>query len=73
MDFLKTDERRVSRWYFGGIAGSMAACFTHPLDLLKVHLQTQQQGKVSLPAMSAKIYKSDGFTGVFLTGDSVVH
>ncbi|KAL3092884.1 hypothetical protein niasHT_030073 [Heterodera trifolii] len=65
MDFLKADERRVSRWYFGGIAGSMAACFTHPLDLLKVHLQTQQQGKLSLPGMSAKIYKTDGFSGFY--------
>lgn len=27
---------RVEKWYFGGCAGAMAACFTHPLDLLKV-------------------------------------
>lgn len=27
---------RVAKWYFGGVAGSMAACVTHPLDLLKV-------------------------------------
>lgn len=27
---------RQARWYFGGLAGSMAACCTHPLDLLKV-------------------------------------
>lgn len=26
------------RWYLGGIASAMAACCTHPLDLLKVHL-----------------------------------
>ena len=24
------------RWYLGGIASAMAACCTHPLDLLKV-------------------------------------
>lgn len=24
------------RWYLGGIASSMAACCTHPLDLIKV-------------------------------------
>lgn len=29
-------ERRVSRWYFGGLASCGAACCTHPLDLLKV-------------------------------------
>ena len=28
--------KRISRWYFGGIASAMAACCTHPLDLLKV-------------------------------------
>ena len=29
-------ERRISRWYFGGLASCGAACCTHPLDLLKV-------------------------------------
>lgn len=29
---------RLARWYFGGLAGSLAACCTHPLDLLKVGL-----------------------------------
>ncbi|MBN3314260.1 DIC protein, partial [Atractosteus spatula] len=28
-------EKRVSRWYFGGLASCGAACCTHPLDLLK--------------------------------------
>lgn len=28
--------KRVGRWYFGGVASAMAACVTHPLDLLKV-------------------------------------
>ncbi|XP_041072781.1 mitochondrial dicarboxylate carrier [Carcharodon carcharias] len=28
-------EKRISRWYFGGLASCGAACFTHPLDLLK--------------------------------------
>lgn len=63
--FLRADERRVGRWYFGGVAGCGAACFTHPLDLLKVHLQTQQQGKLTLPQMSVKIFKSDGFRGFY--------
>ena len=29
-------EKRMSRWYFGGLASCGAACCTHPLDLLKV-------------------------------------
>ncbi|XP_016354663.1 mitochondrial dicarboxylate carrier-like [Sinocyclocheilus anshuiensis] len=30
-------EKRMSRWYFGGIASCGAACCTHPLDLVKFH------------------------------------
>ena len=30
------------RWYLGGIASAMAACCTHPLDLLKVHTPSKQ-------------------------------
>lgn len=37
---MQTNPNRETRWYFGGIASSIAACFTHPLDLVKVHLQT---------------------------------
>ena len=32
-------ERRA-RWYFGGVATTMAACCTHPLDTIKTILQT---------------------------------
>uniref|UniRef100_A0A7E4VFR8 Mitochondrial dicarboxylate carrier n=1 Tax=Panagrellus redivivus TaxID=6233 RepID=A0A7E4VFR8_PANRE len=58
-------QQRLSRWYFGGLASAGAACFTHPLDLLKVHLQTQQEGKVTLPQMAGKIFKSDGLRGFY--------
>ena len=33
-------DTRVSRWYFGGVAATMAACCTHPLDTIKTILQT---------------------------------
>jgi len=55
---------KVGRWYFGGIAGSMAACVTHPLDLIKVQMQTHS-GKVSMPRMAMKILKSDGIGGFY--------
>ena len=42
------DRKRVARWYFGGLGSAGAACCTHPLDLLKVHLQTQQEGKIGI-------------------------
>jgi len=37
--------KKVGRWYFGGLASAGAACCTHPLDLLKVHLQTAGKEK----------------------------
>lgn len=51
---------KLSRWYFGGLASAGAACCTHPLDLLKVHLQTQQEGKISIMDVTMKIVKTQG-------------
>ena len=31
-----TEQKRMGRWYFGGLASAGAACCTHPLDLIKV-------------------------------------
>lgn len=58
-------EVRLARWYFGGVAGSMAACVTHPLDLLKVHLQTQSVGRVSLVGSTVSIVKSQGVLAMY--------
>ena len=64
----------MGRWYFGGIAGSMAACCTHPVDLIKVHLQTppgqgqdQSQSKVKLSPvrMAVKVVKNDGVLALY--------
>ncbi|KAG8321437.1 hypothetical protein J6590_046612 [Homalodisca vitripennis] len=30
-----SEPKKLSRWYFGGLASAGAACCTHPLDLLK--------------------------------------
>lgn len=54
------EPKRIGRWYYGGLASAAAACITHPLDLLKVHLQTQQSGKMGLVGMGVKVVKSDG-------------
>jgi dicarboxylate transporter 10 len=56
-------EKREPRWYFGGLAGAAAAMCTHPLDLLKVQLQTHQSGKITLPQLIGKVYRSDGVLG----------
>jgi len=57
--------KRVGRWYFGGIAAAISASCTHPLDLLKVHLQTQQGRSIGLIQMGIKVVKSDGILGLY--------
>ncbi|XP_068920160.1 mitochondrial dicarboxylate carrier-like [Petaurus breviceps papuanus] len=57
--------RRVSRWYFGGLASSGAACCTHPLDLLKVHLQTQQKIEMKMTGMALKVVRTDGILALY--------
>ncbi|XP_044527852.1 mitochondrial dicarboxylate carrier-like isoform X2 [Gracilinanus agilis] len=58
-------EKRESRWYFGGLASSGAACCTHPLDLLKVHLQTQQKLKMRMTGMAIRVVQTDGFLALY--------
>ncbi|XP_044103151.1 mitochondrial dicarboxylate carrier isoform X1 [Neovison vison] len=58
-------EARVSRWYFGGLASCGAACCTHPLDLLKVHLQTQQQVKLRMTGLALRVVRSDGLLALY--------
>ncbi|KAJ8283511.1 hypothetical protein COCON_G00023610 [Conger conger] len=58
-------EKRVSRWYFGGIASCGAACCTHPLDLVKVHLQTQQEVKLRMVGMATHVIRNDGFLALY--------
>ncbi|EDL34757.1 mitochondrial dicarboxylate carrier [Mus musculus] len=58
-------EARASRWYFGGLASCGAACCTHPLDLLKVHLQTQQEVKLRMTGMALQVVRTDGFLALY--------
>lgn len=58
------DERRVARWYFGGLASSMAVMVTHPLDLLKVMVQTQKE-KLSIIKTTRKILKEQGILAFY--------
>merc|ERR1711963_507226 len=59
------DRKRVARWYFGGLGSAGAACCTHPLDLLKVHLQTQQEGKIGIVQQTIGIVKSQGALALY--------
>lgn len=60
-----SNQHKISRWYFGGMAGGGAACFTHPLDLLKVTLQTQQEGKLSIFRLTGKIIRQQGVFALY--------
>ncbi|KAL4659215.1 mitochondrial dicarboxylate carrier-like isoform X1 [Arapaima gigas] len=58
-------EQRVSRWYFGGVASCGAACCTHPLDLIKVHLQTQQEVKLKMTEMAMHVVQREGVLALY--------
>ncbi|XP_019744658.1 mitochondrial dicarboxylate carrier isoform X1 [Hippocampus comes] len=58
-------ETRKTRWYFGGLASCGAACCTHPLDLLKVHLQTQQEVKKRMFGMAVHVVKNNGVLALY--------
>lgn len=61
---MKTTPKK-HRWYLGGIASAMAACCTHPLDLLKVHLQTQQQATHNLTSMGIHVVRTQGALALY--------
>lgn len=56
----KMDSELVPRWWFGGIASAGACCFTHPLDLLKVILQTKGQTQGSIFKTTFHVIKENG-------------
>ncbi|KAK6643346.1 hypothetical protein RUM43_004851 [Polyplax serrata] len=58
-------EKKLARWYFGGLASAGAACCTHPLDLLKVQLQTQQEGKTSIIRLTLNIINKHGILSLY--------
>uniref|UniRef100_A0AAQ6A0L4 Solute carrier family 25 member 10 n=1 Tax=Amphiprion ocellaris TaxID=80972 RepID=A0AAQ6A0L4_AMPOC len=58
-------ENRISRWYFGGLSSSAAACLTHPLDLIKVHLQTQQEVRVRMIGMTVNVVRREGYLALY--------
>lgn len=51
------EKKRLAKWYFGGLGSAGAACCTHPLDLLKVHLQTQQDGNIGIVRQTVHIVR----------------
>ncbi|XP_076389959.1 dicarboxylate carrier 1 isoform X1 [Megachile rotundata] len=62
---MEDKTKKLARWYFGGLSSAGAACVTHPLDLLKVHLQTQQEGKLSVVRLTTSIVKNQGILALY--------
>ncbi|KAL2149664.1 hypothetical protein VTH82DRAFT_8316 [Thermothelomyces myriococcoides] len=53
-------------FWFGGSASSMAACVTHPLDLVKVRLQTRTGDMPkSMSGTFVHVVKHNGFRGLY--------
>lgn len=53
-------EKRMSRWYFGGIASCGAACCTHPLDLLKVRRARGSRCPCTRTSAAVRLLVADG-------------
>jgi len=62
---MAEEKKRLARWYFGGLASAGAACCTHPLDLLKVHLQTQQGGNLGVLSQTLSIVRGQGVLALY--------
>ncbi|CAG4979885.1 unnamed protein product [Colias eurytheme] len=58
-------EVRISKWYFGGLASAGAACVTHPLDLLKVQMQTQKGKNISMFKLTGIVLRNQGIMGLY--------
>ncbi|CAM5999712.1 unnamed protein product, partial [Sphagnum balticum] len=52
-------------WYLGGMASIGAVMITHPLDTIKVQLQTQQKVKFGFFGMTVNIVKTTGFFSLY--------
>uniref|UniRef100_A0A0K0FA73 Mitochondrial dicarboxylate carrier (inferred by orthology to a human protein) n=1 Tax=Strongyloides venezuelensis TaxID=75913 RepID=A0A0K0FA73_STRVS len=62
---------RKNRFWFGGFASCVAGFATHPIELIKVHLQTQQVVKIGIIGAIVNVYKLDGMFGFYsgITGN----
>ncbi|XP_064406845.1 mitochondrial dicarboxylate carrier-like [Halichondria panicea] len=62
---VTTVRSKGHRWYLGGLASAGAAACTHPLDLLKVHLQTQQEVVQGFVGTTFNVVKRHGFLTLY--------
>ncbi|KAI4456354.1 mitochondrial dicarboxylate carrier-related [Holotrichia oblita] len=62
----EADQHRITRWYFGGIAATIAHVFIYPLDVLKVGLQTEQiMEKITTARYARYIWETQGLLAFY--------
>ncbi|KAF1785796.1 Mitochondrial carrier domain [Phytophthora cactorum] len=54
-----------SNYTFGGLSAVGAVFFTHPFDLLKIHLQTSKKENLGLTTAVRRILKQQGLRGLY--------
>ncbi|KAH8365392.1 hypothetical protein KR084_012667 [Drosophila pseudotakahashii] len=60
------DEKRLPRWWSGGVCSAIAVTTTHPLDLIKVQLQTQsRKDRKPVSEIIKNIYERGGLSGFY--------
>lgn len=57
--------KKEAPWYLGGMASIGSVSFTHPLDTIKVQLQTQQKAKFGVVGMAGNMIKTSGFLSLY--------
>lgn len=58
-------QSKEAPWYLGGLASIGSVSFTHPLDTIKVQLQTQQKAKFGVVGMADNMIKTTGFLSLY--------
>ncbi|CAF0848113.1 unnamed protein product [Brachionus calyciflorus] len=62
---MSEKKKKAEPGYLGGLASMGATCLTHPLDTIKVQLQTQKKVKHGFFGMAMKIIKTTGFFSLY--------
>ncbi|KXS17542.1 mitochondrial dicarboxylate carrier-like protein [Gonapodya prolifera JEL478] len=62
---MSSGTKKATPFWVGGAASCAAASITHPIDLLKVRIQTSQGPKQSYVAVISSIVKGEGIIGLY--------
>ncbi|KAG6610792.1 putative mitochondrial 2-oxoglutarate/malate carrier protein [Phytophthora cinnamomi] len=55
----------LASYSFGGLSAVGAVFFTHPFDLLKIHLQTSKKENLGLATAVRRILRQQGLRGLY--------